>query len=99
MAVQEKSLTGKVASGLRWSAVDVVLQQIMRFAVTVTLTRLIAPEDFGLVGMALVFTQLATLIGDLGLGPALVQRKVITREQIVTAFTVTTIVGFFLTLL
>ncbi len=93
-----QSLGGRVASGLRWSMLDAGLQQGMRFVITVLLTRLVAPEDFGVLAMALVFTQLAALIGDLGLGPALVQRPTIERSHIVTASTITFMVGLALTL-
>jgi len=89
-------LRASVVTGLRWSVIDVVAQQVIRFALTVALTRLIAPEDFGLLAMALVFTQLATMIGDLGLGPALVQRRVVERAHVATAFTVTTLAGLIL---
>lgn len=86
-------LTPKVARGLRWAGLDQVLTQIMRLTVTVVLTRLVAPEDFGLLAMALVFTQLAAMLGDLGFGPALVQRKTIERRHISTASITTISVG------
>ena len=91
-------LTTKVARGFRWSMVDTALQQIVRFAITIVLTRLIAPEDFGLLAMALVFTALASLVGDLGLGPALVQRERITKRHIETANSATLAFGVLLSI-
>lgn len=88
-----------VRSSLRWSMVDIVLQQAVRFAVTVVLTRLVAPSEFGLIAMALVFVQLASLIGDLGLGPALVQRKVVERIHVTTATVATALFGVVLAVL
>lgn len=90
---QAEARPGSVRSSLRWSMVDTVLQQAVRFAVTVVLTRLVAPSEFGLIAMALVFVQLASLVGDLGLGPALVQRKVVERIHITTATGATAIFG------
>jgi len=76
--------------------VDAGAQQAMRLVVTVALTRLLAPEAFGLLAMALVFTQLASMLGDLGLGPALIQKADLQRKHVTTAFTVTAIVGVIL---
>ena len=95
---EARALAPRVAKGVRWSLLDLTLQQGMRFAVTITLARLIAPEDFGLLVMALVFSALAGLVGDLGLGPALVQRRSITQQHVSTAFVVTVVVGAALSL-
>ncbi|MCA1656931.1 MAG: lipopolysaccharide biosynthesis protein [Actinobacteria bacterium] len=87
------SLTGRVATGMRWGVVDQGLQQVMRLLITVILTKLVAPREFGLIGMALVVTDLAVLIGDAGLGPALVHRRELTRAHIKSAFTATAVFG------
>lgn len=88
-----------VASGVRWSLVDATVQQVGRLVITIVLTRLLDPNDFGVLAMALVFTQLATLIGDLGLGPALVQRPTVERRYVTTATTVTLGAGAILAVL
>jgi O-antigen/teichoic acid export membrane protein len=64
----------RVFSGVRWLAVGQIVSQVLRFVVSVALARLLAPEDFGLVTMAGVFTALAGLFSTLGAGPAIVQR-------------------------
>ncbi len=50
------------------------------------LARLLAPHDFGLVAMAVVFTALSAQLADLGLGPALVQRPELSEGHKSTAF-------------
>lgn len=50
------------------------MQTVLRMVTTILLARLVAPEDFGLIAIALVVVNLAALLSGLGLGPALVQR-------------------------
>jgi O-antigen/teichoic acid export membrane protein len=49
------------------------------------LSRLVAPEDFGLVAMAFAISNFALLIRDLGSGAALIQRAVLEPDTVATA--------------
>ena len=51
------------------------------------LARLLVPKDFGIINIALVFTQLAYVVFDLGLNSALIQKKQIDESHYRTAFT------------
>jgi O-antigen/teichoic acid export membrane protein len=82
-----------VVTGVRWALVDQVVQQVGRIAINVMLTRLAAPEDFGLIGIAFVFTALASFVTDAGLGAALMHERRITPAHIRTATTVTLLTG------
>jgi O-antigen/teichoic acid export membrane protein len=86
-------LGARVAVGLRWSALDQVVQQIMRLGIAALLAHLIAPAEFGLMAMALVFANLGKLLGDLGLAPGLIQRRQLTDRHISTAFVASGVVG------
>lgn len=90
-------LRSLVVSGLRWKGVSQVLLQVVSFASTLILARLLTPRDFGLAGLALVFAGLAFLIADLGLGASLVQRRSLTEEDRSTAFWSNAILGLVLT--
>ena len=74
-------LAVRASAGLRWGAFNQGTQQIVRLAVQVVLTRLLAPEDFGAMAIALVVINVGTLIGALGFAQALVQRKQINRRD------------------
>jgi len=80
-------LRSGVASGVRWGTFDRTVQTVLRLATTVLLARLVAPEDFGLIAIALVVVNLAALVSGLGLGPALVQRTDLRAEHVGVAFT------------
>lgn len=83
----------KVGSSVRWSIVDQVVQQLVRLIIVILLTRLTSPDAYGLIGMAFLFTGLATFIGDLGLGTAVVQRKELRREHMDAAWTASLLAG------
>lgn len=91
-------LRARVMRGLGWKAVSLVTLQTSRLVVALILARLLAPRDFGLAGMVLVFSALVFIFADLGLGSALVQRASITQVDRSTVFWTTTAVGAFLTL-
>lgn len=63
-----------------------MLQQAVHFALSAVLMRLLDPEAFGVVAMALVFTGFGTALSELGFGSALVQRRDLEEEHRSTAF-------------
>src|SRR5438046_9649653 len=67
--------TGAAARGGLWLAITMVLSRASGFLVSVILARLMAPEQFGLLGMANVALSAMQMASELGLGVALVQRR------------------------
>jgi polysaccharide transporter, PST family len=92
------SLRSSVMRGLKWSAAIVVTNQLARIATSLVLVRLLAPHDYGLAGMALLFSSLVLAFSDLGLGAGLVQRHSITEEDRSTVFWTSFAVGLVLML-
>lgn len=68
----------------------------LRTVVLIVLARLLTPEDFGLVGAALVIVGFSSLFSQLGIGPAIVQRPKLEVEHLRTGFTMSVIFGFIL---
>jgi PST family polysaccharide transporter len=56
--------------------------QIVSWASTLVIVRLLTPADYGLYGMALVYTGLVAPIYDLGVSAAIVQRHDLSGDQI-----------------
>jgi PST family polysaccharide transporter len=83
----------RASSGLRWGAFNQGTQQVVRLAVQIVLTKLLAPSDFGAMALALVVINVGTLIGALGFAQALVQRHQITRRHVAVAFTTSGLFG------
>ena len=91
------ALQGRVARGLTWTLIDTWGSQLLGLFVFVVLANRLLPDDFGLVALAAVFVAFAQLLVDQGLGDALIQRQVVTRSQIDTAFWVAVVTGVLLT--
>ncbi|MFW6201198.1 MAG: oligosaccharide flippase family protein, partial [Gemmatimonadota bacterium] len=64
-----------VVSGVTWSAASRAGEQAVAVLSTVVLAWLLDPADFGVLGMATVATGFVTLVSDVGMPQALVQRK------------------------
>ncbi len=60
---------------VKWNVVDKLSTQILYALTGIILARLIAPEEFGLIGAVLVFQAFAALFVDSGFASALIQRK------------------------
>ncbi|QDV42306.1 Teichuronic acid biosynthesis protein TuaB [Stieleria neptunia] len=59
---------------------------LVRVASLAVLSRLLEPNDFGLVAMALVITGFASMFSDAGLSMATIQRKSLNHQQASTLF-------------
>jgi O-antigen/teichoic acid export membrane protein len=69
------TLKAKVISGLKWTAGAKLGGQIVTWAITIVVMRLLAPADYGLLAIASVFIGLFAIIAEIGLSSALVQSK------------------------
>jgi O-antigen/teichoic acid export membrane protein len=86
-------LKGKTARGALVSTFGQGASFFLRMGSTVVLARLLAPADFGLVGMATACTGFLELFRDVGLSMATVQCASITRAQTSMLFWVNLLVG------
>ncbi|HHD12111.1 MAG TPA: flippase, partial [Deltaproteobacteria bacterium] len=80
-----------------WSFVQTFGKQGIGFVVFLWLTTMLEPEDFGLLGMALVVTSLVQAFSEVGFGPALIQRKELKPSHISSVFIFNILVGALLT--
>jgi len=68
------SLRSQALSGFRWTASVRLLSQVITWAITIFVVRLLSPTDYGLLAMATVFIGFLQMFSELGLGPALIQK-------------------------
>lgn len=61
--------------GARWAAISQAGRQLILLSSTILLTRLVGPDNLGLLSMALTVTGFLELFKDLGTGAAIVQRR------------------------
>jgi len=72
---------------------------LLRTGSLMIMARLLAPKDFGLVGMVTAVIGVFSIFRDFGLSAAAIQRETITKEQSSTLFWINLLVGATLTLL
>ncbi len=64
----------KVLSGTLWNTVSLFFTKGIQILVQLLLTRLLTPKHYGLVGMAVVFTSIITVLSEMGIASSLVRR-------------------------
>ncbi len=86
--------------GIMWTGVFNALQILIRFVTSIILARLLFPEDFGLMGVAMIVVQFSRRIANYGFGEALIQRKDLDQIHLDTVFIFNLVVmGSFTTVL
>lgn len=90
------NLTTKTVKGVGWSGTSQIVTQGFQFIVKIILARLLLPDDFGIIGMALIFTTLMQTVNELGLSAAIIQRKDINNTHLSTSFWISIIMGLIL---
>jgi O-antigen/teichoic acid export membrane protein len=87
------SLGGKIRSGTRWTFAGSLVNEVIHFAVSIVLARLLLPEDFGLVATVGVLTGLAGYFAGAGTGQALVRAKHAEQRHFDVVFTLQLLIG------
>lgn len=89
----------KMASGAAWMVLFKLVERSLGLVSTLVLVRLLSPQDFGLVAMALSFIFMAELLTGFGFDVALIQNQAANDRHYHTAWTCNVLVGLFIFLL
>lgn len=73
--MEDKNLSKKVMSGLAWKFGERFTAQIVTFAITVVLARILMPSDYGAISLMMVFISIADVFVTSGFGNSLIQKK------------------------
>lgn len=82
----QPSMKLRTARTLKWNTIDRVLTQVLYAVVGIVLANVLSEEDFGLVGVLLVFQAFAIILVDSGFGMGLLQKKNPTQTDYSTVF-------------
>lgn len=85
--------------GIFFTALGQYSNMIIQFMITVVLSRLLTPEDFGVIAIVQVFLLLFQVIATAGMGPAIIQNKELTSQDYGILFNYSIIFSVFLGLL
>ncbi|MEM7688757.1 MAG: lipopolysaccharide biosynthesis protein [Pseudomonadota bacterium] len=79
--------------GAAWVSAGNLLVNLLGFLSLIILTRLLMPEDFGLVAIAASFAEIIGVITELSLAAAIIQLRTVEQVHFDTAFTMNVIRG------
>lgn len=87
-------LRKKVLSGLGWSAGARFVSQLVTWAITLIVIRLLTPADYGLMAIAGMFMFFFALLNELGMGAAIVQKQTLDESILQQVFGLLLLVNF-----
>ena len=76
----------KVAYGLFWKFMERMGAQVVTFALSIILARLLEPNDYGIIALILAFIAIADVFAEGGFGNALIQKKDADNTDFSTVF-------------
>jgi PST family polysaccharide transporter len=76
-----------------WTTAGKWVAQLVGWASTIVVARLLAPEDYGLVGMATIYLGLISLLAEFGLGSAVVILPDLHRDQLAQLNSLSVLIG------
>ena len=79
-----------------WVGSTKTIGHIFSLTVTVFLMRILSPDDYGLMGMAMLYQSVMIIIYDLGVGQSILQKEDLSEEDIHSAFWFSVIFGLIL---
>lgn len=87
-------LIHKAVGSLKWSAMIEIVTRTAQPLITIILANLLVPEDFGIVGTALIVISFCRMFLDAGLGKALVQTNLPAAQAANSVFWINITIGF-----
>lgn len=94
-----KSLTGKTANGVAWCFIDSIANSGITFLIGIVLARMLSPEEYGLIGIIIIFIALFQSVVDSGLSTALIRDKNAGSIDFDTAFVSNVFLGLVMAIL
>ena len=73
--MSRSALDRSLVSGVAWTSAAKLSVQVVRWSATLLIARILDPDDYGIVGMAVLFTALIQLVSEFGLGAAIIHRQ------------------------
>ena len=73
--MSEQSLKNKTVKGVGWTVAETLSRNLVTFLVGIVLARLLSPDDYGLIGILLVYVSVFEIIIDGGLSNALIRKQ------------------------
>lgn len=82
----EKSLTRKAGDAAFWQLLGGGWTTVVRLVASALLARILTPSDFGTFGLALIVFEFISCLGAVGMGAAIVAKKLVSNQDLNTCF-------------
>ena len=89
-------LGNKIIRGVFWQGLERVGSYGIGFVVSIVLARRLAPEEFGVIAIMMVFITLSQVFIDSGFGTALIQKKDMEEADCCSVFYINIVMGLIL---
>lgn len=76
-----RALDRSLAHGVAWMGSVKWLTQLLTWASTIVVARLLTPADYGLVGLATIYLGMVTMLSEFGIGTTIITMRDLTDEQ------------------
>lgn len=93
------NIKNQLFSGVFYTALAKYSGIIISLVVAGILARLLSPDDFGIVAIATIIITFFSLFTDMGVSPAIVQHKSLTKDELSTIFSFTVWTGIGISIL
>lgn len=90
------SLKKEFTSGVFYTSLAKYSGIVISLVITSVLSRLLTPEDFGVVAIATVIISFFNILGDIGIGPAIIQNRNLSKYDLNHIYSLTIFVGVIL---
>ena len=90
------NLKEEMIKGVFWNAIEKYTGIVIGVLVSMVLARILTPKDYGTVAIVTVFTTFLGLFSSMGLAPAIIQRKDLTKENLDSIYTYSILLALFL---
>ncbi|KUO58035.1 MAG: lipopolysaccharide biosynthesis protein [Gracilibacter sp. BRH_c7a] len=84
--LEKDSLKNKTISALFYSFSGFIAQSGVQFVFAIILARLLLPQDYGILGMTIIFLAISQIFIDGGMTTALIREKEVSEEDYSTVF-------------
>jgi O-antigen/teichoic acid export membrane protein len=85
-AADAAALKRSTTRGVAWQFAGAVWQTVVQVAASAVLARLLFPEDFGMLGMAVLVQGLVQRVGDLSAATGVIAKEEVSQADLSTAF-------------
>jgi O-antigen/teichoic acid export membrane protein len=88
-----RGLTQRALGGMLWTFSGTGVQVVVQLLTIMALGRLLTPAEFGIMGAAAVVIALSQIVSQIGVGPAIIQRRELRPTHVHVAVTLSCTLG------